>query len=140
MKRSFLAIAAAAITALPLTAHAQGTVRGAEEGAAAGDRAAGPVGAVVGGAVGAATGTVGGILGVDDRPRFRDYAVRERRHAHRYRLREKVGVGTVLPEQGVTLYAVPPTYHVNPAYRYAYVNDEVVLVDPYSRRIVEVID
>ena len=58
-------------------ASAQGTVRGAQEGAEAGGRAAGPAGAVVGGAVGAATGTIGGILGVQDRPRFRDYVVRE---------------------------------------------------------------
>jgi hypothetical protein len=83
---------------------------------------------------------VGGILGVDDRPRFRDDVVRERRHARRYRLREEMRVGTVLPEQGVTFYAVPPEYHVNLAYQYAFVNDEMILVDPYSRRVVEVID
>ena len=63
---------------LPMAAQAQGLVRGAERGAQDGADAAGPVGAIVGGAVGAATGTVGGILGVDDRPRFRQYVTRER--------------------------------------------------------------
>ena len=74
----FISMTAVALVALPLAAHAQGTVRGAQEGAETGGRAAGPVGAIVGGTVGAATGTVGGILGVEDRPRFREYVVRER--------------------------------------------------------------
>jgi hypothetical protein len=68
MNKSLLTIAALFIATLPYTAHAQGTIRGAEEGAAAGDRAAGPLGAIVGGTIGAATGTVGGILGVEERP------------------------------------------------------------------------
>jgi hypothetical protein len=84
---------------LPVAAQAQGTVRGAEQGAAEGGRAAGPLGAIVGGAVGAATGTVGGILGVDDRPRFREYAVRERRNPYRYQ--GDVRVGVALPQEGV---------------------------------------
>ena len=86
-------------------ASAQGTVRGAAEGAEAGGRAAGPPGAVVGGAVGAVTGTIGGILGVDDRPRFREYVVREQRPSYRHH--EEVRVGTVLPDSGVTYYDVP---------------------------------
>jgi hypothetical protein len=122
---------------MPAIAQAQGTVRGAEEGAEQGGRAAGPVGAIVGGAVGAATGTVGGILGVEDRPRFREYVVRERRPSYRYS--EDLRVGAVLPESGVTYYEVPAEYHA-PAYRYAYVNDRAVLVDPRTRRIVEIID
>jgi Protein of unknown function (DUF1236) len=127
-----------AILAVPLAAHAQGTVRGAEDGANAGGRAGGPVGAIVGGAVGAATGTVGGILGVEDRPRFRDYAARERRNPYRYN--EDVRIGVVLPQAGVTYYDVPAEYHVAPSYRYAYVNDRTVLVDRGTGRIVEVID
>ena len=73
-----VSITALAFVALPFAAQAQGTVRGAQEGAEAGGRAAGPVGAIVGGTVGAAAGTVGAILGVEDRPRFREYVVRER--------------------------------------------------------------
>ena len=119
-------------------ASAQGTVRGAQEGAAEGGRAAGPVGAVVGGAVGAATGTIGGILGVQDRPRFREYVVREKRPSYRYQ--QDVRVGTVLPERGVTYYDVPPDYHVSGGYRYTIINDRPVLVDPGSRRVVDVIE
>jgi hypothetical protein len=121
-----------------LTAYAQGTVRGAEEGAAAGERAAGPVGAIVGGTVGAAVGTAEAILGVDDRPRFREYVVRE--HRPSFRIRDEVRVGAVLPAQGVRLYEVPREYHVRPGYRYAVVNDRPVIVEPRSRRIVEIIE
>jgi hypothetical protein len=138
MKRTLLMpLIVAATLALPLAAQAQGTVRGAEEGAAAGGNAAGPLGAIVGGAVGAAAGTVGGILGVDDRPRFREYVVREHRPSYVYR--DEVRVGAVLPEAGVTYYEVPAEYHAR-EYRYTVVNNRAVLVDPRSRRIVEVID
>src|SRR5262247_2261725 len=109
MKMKILAVATFVLVSLPFVAHAQGTIRGAEEGAAAGNRAAGPVGAVVGGAIGAATGTVGGILGVEERPRFREYVIREHRASFRYD--DDVRIGTVLPERGVTFYAVPREYH-----------------------------
>ena len=121
---------------LPLAAQAEGTIRGAEEGAAAGGNAAGPLGAVVGGAVGAATGTVGGILGVDDRPRFREYVVRERRPSYTYQGELRTGV--VLPEAGVTYYDVPAEYHAPPGYRYTVVNDRPVLIEGRTRRIVEI--
>ncbi len=132
-----LATAAALTVAASLSAHAQGTIRGAEDGAAQGGAAAGPLGAVVGGAVGAATGTVGGILGVDERPRFREYVEREHRPSYRYR--GDLATGVVLPEAGVTYYEVPTEYHVR-GYRYAVVNDRTVLVDPRTHRIVEVLD
>ena len=126
-----------ALLALPMAAQAQGTVRGAERGAAQGERDAGPIGAVVGGALGAVAGTVGGILGVEDRPRFREYVVRERVPSYRYS--DEFRVGAVLPESGVTYYDVPADYHVT-GYRYTYVNDHAVLVDPRTRRIVQIID
>jgi len=126
-----------AILALPVAAHAQGTVRGMERGAAQGERDAGPIGAVVGGTVGAVAGTVGGILGVEDRPRFHEYVVRERVPSYRYS--DEFVVGAVLPESGVTYYDVPADYHVT-GYRYTYVNDHAVLIDPRTRRIVQIID
>ncbi len=135
--RSLLATALFATLVMPAIAQAQGTVRGAEDGAEQGGRAAGPLGAIVGGAVGAATGTIGGILGVEDRPRFREYVVRERRPSYRYS--EEVRVGAVLPESGVTYYEMPAEYHA-PAYRYTYVNDRAVIVDPRTRRIVEIVE
>src|SRR5690349_1638471 len=137
MKRIMLPLVTIAAFALPVAAQAQGTIRGAEEGAAAGGHAAGPIGAIVGGTVGAATGTVGGILGVDTRPRFREYVVRERHPSYTYR--EEIRVGAVLPESGVTYYGVPAEYKA-PGYRYTIVNDRPVLVEPRTRRIVEIID
>jgi hypothetical protein len=126
-----------ALLALPVAAQAQGTVRGAERGAAQGERDAGPLGAVVGGTVGAVAGTIGGILGVEDRPRFREYVVRERHPSYRYD--NDFRVGAMLPEGGVTYYDVPADYHIT-GYRYAYVNDHAVLVDPRTHRIVQIID
>src|SRR5215831_8710452 len=138
MKMKCLPVAAFMLVSLPLAAYAQGTVRGAQEGAAAGERAAGPLGAIVGGTIGAATGTVGGILGVEDRPRFREYVVREHRPSFRYS--DDVRIGTILPERGVRLYNVPAEYHVRKGYSYAIVNDRPVIVEPRSRRIVEIIE
>ena len=126
-----------ALLALPVAARAQGTVRGAERGAAQGERDAGPLGAVVGGTVGAVAGTIGGILGVEDRPRFREYVVRERHPSYRYD--NDFRVGAMLPESGVTYYDVPADYHIT-GYRYTYVNDHAVLVDPRTHRIVQIID
>jgi Protein of unknown function (DUF1236) len=135
--RSLGLVVLLASLALPMAAQAQGTVRGAQEGAAQGGHDAGPVGAVVGGAVGAVAGTVGGILGVEDRTRFHEYVVRERVPSYRYS--NEFVVGAVLPESGVTYYDVPADYHVS-GYRYTYVNDHAVLVDPHTRRIVQIID
>ena len=64
--------------------------------------------------------------------------VRERRPSYRYT--EELRVGTVLPESGVTYYDVPAEYRAKPGYRYTYVNDRPVLVEPRTRRIVEIID
>jgi len=126
-----------ALLTVPMAAHAQGTVRGMERGAAQGERDAGPVGAVVGGTIGAVTGTIGGILGVEERPRFREYVVRQGHPSYRYESDLRLGVA--LPENGVTYYEVPGEYHVA-GYRYAYVNDHTVLVDQRTRQIVEIID
>lgn len=139
------AILAAGIAAVPLAAQAQGTIPGARSGAASGadtgtaigGPVGGVVGGIVGGAVGAATGTAGAILGVETRPRFREYVVRERHPSYSYR--EEVRVGTVLPGSGVTYYDVPPDYGAR-GYRYTIVNDRTVLVEPGTGRIVEIID
>lgn len=138
MKKAMLQTSiVAAVLALPLAAQAQGTLRGAAEGAEEGGRAAGPLGAIVGGTVGAAVGTVQGVLGVDDRPRFREYVIRERRPSYVYR--EEVRVGTVLPESGVTYYEVPAEYRA-PGYRYTVINERPVIVEPRTRRVVQIID
>ncbi|MCJ2013596.1 DUF1236 domain-containing protein [Methylobacterium sp. J-076] len=118
-------------------ALAQGLERGAQEGANRGEMIAGPLGAIVGGAVGAAVGTANGILGIDRRERFRIYAAGERRPS--FAFGGPVRVGTVLPEDGVVYYDVPTEFAL-PNYNYTIVNDHPVLVDPRTRRVVEVID
>lgn len=130
--------AAALAAAFPLSAYAQGVVGGSERGAAEGGAAAGPVGAVVGGVVGGVTGGVAGLLGVDERPRFREYVVRE--HVPSYTYREPVAVGAVLPEEGVRYYDVPSDYQRARGYRYTVVNGRTVLVEPRTRRVIEVIE
>ena len=74
---------------------------------------------------------------VDQRPAFREYIVRER--VPTYTVPERVIVGTTLPDAGVTYYDVPQSVATTP-YRYTVVNGETVLVEPRSRRIVQVID
>src|ERR1700716_1415088 len=138
MIRRFIGVAAiVAAVAIPAVAQAQGVPGGVERGAREGERAAGPLGAVVGGTIGGVVGGVTGILGVDQRPRFRSYVVEQRRPSYRYQ--GDVGVGAELPEAGVTYYEVPQEYGVR-EYRYTVVNDRPVLVDPRTRRIVEVVE
>jgi hypothetical protein len=138
MIRRFIGIAAiVAAVALPNLAQAQGVPGGVERGAREGERAAGPVGAIVGGTIGGVVGGVAGVLGVDQRPRFRSYVVEQRRPAYQYR--EDVRVGVVLPEDGVTYYEVPQEYGVRD-YRYTVVNGRTVLVEPRTRRIVEIVE
>ena len=76
-------------------------------------------------------------IAVDQRPAFREYIVRER--VPNYTIPDRVIVGGVLPESGVTYYDVPQTYGVTP-YRYTVVNGQTILVEPRSRRIVQVVE
>ena len=76
-------------------------------------------------------------IAVDQRPAFREYIVRER--VPNYTIPDRVIVGGVLPETGVTTYDVPQTYGMTP-YRYTAVNGQTVLVEPRTRRIVQVVE
>ena len=78
----------------------------------------------------------GGII-ADQRPAFREYVVSQRVPA--FTVQERVVVGTTLPEAGVTYYDVPQRFGAT-TYRYTVVNGETVLVEPRSRRIVEVMN
>jgi hypothetical protein len=117
MRNKILAIAAIA-TAIgaPIAAQAQGTV-----------------GIVRGESV---VVDSGGIA-VEQRPAFRDYVVRER--VPTYTIPDRVIVGGVLPEAGITYYDVPQTFGPT-TYRYSVVNGQTVLVEPRTRRVVQVID
>lgn len=132
--RILLASVAMLALALPIAAHAQGgATGGAVSGAIGGAIVGGPVGAVVGGVGGA---VIGGIAD-KQRPLFRTYAVEQRRPSYRYE--NEVRVGVELPVAGVEYYEVPAQYGVKD-YRYTVVNDRTVLVDPRTRRIIQIIE
>ena len=76
-------------------------------------------------------------IAVDQRPAFRQYIIRE--HVPEYTVPDRVVVGSVLPETGVTYYDVPQTFGMTP-YRYTVVNGQTILVEPRTRRIVQVIE
>lgn len=133
-KQILMAGAVLGALAMPVAAMAQnsGAATGAVTGAVGGAIVGGPVGAVVGGVGGA---VVGGIAD-DSQPRFREHVVREKRPSYTYR--EELRVGAELPSDGVTYYEVPKEYNA-PQYRYTVVNGRTVLVDPRTRRVVQVI-
>ena len=116
--KTLAALTIAAAVALPVAAQAQGYTTGVVRGPAV----------IVDDAAG---------ITVDQRPAFREYVIRER--VPNYAMPERVIVGGILPETGVTYYDVPQTFGMTP-YRYTVVNGETVLVEPRSRRIVQVVE
>ena len=70
----------------------------------------------------------------EQRPAFREYVVRER--VPTFTIPDRVIVGGVLPEAGITYYDVPQTYGATPYV----VNGQTVLVEPRTRRIVQVVE
>ncbi|KFG67022.1 DUF1236 domain-containing protein [Microvirga sp. BSC39] len=118
----------------PAAAFAQsgGAAAGAASGAVGGAIVGGPVGAAVGGVTGA---IVGGIAD-QQQPEFRQYVTTQSVPSYTYK--EEVRVGATLPESGVTLHEVPAQYKVK-GYRYTVVNNTPVLVEPGTRKIVQVI-
>jgi hypothetical protein len=118
MRNMFVAAAAVAgVLSAPIAAQAQNTV----------------------GVTGGNTVVIeqgGGII-ADERPAFREYVVSQRVPA--FTIQDRVAVGAVLPEAGVTYYDVPQRFGSTP-FRYTVVNGTTVLVEPRSRRIVQVID
>jgi hypothetical protein len=118
MRNKLLAIAAiAGAISAPVAAQAQNTV----------------------GVVGGGTVVIHDDEGItaEQRPAFREYVVREK--VPNYTIPDSVVVGGVLPEAGITTYDVPQTYGSTP-YRYTVVNGRTVLVEPRSRRIVQVVE
>jgi hypothetical protein len=115
MRKELVAGAVAVVMLAPALSFAQSP--GAREGYREGYHDAGPIGGLVGGTVGAAIGFVTG------HPRHYD------------RVREHIVIGEPLPRE-VHVYTIPR----HREYVYAYVNDERVLVDPRSRRVIRVIE
>ncbi len=117
MRNMLLAAAIAGALGAPNAAQAQGTVG-------------------VGGGSTVVIEQGGGIV-AEQRPLFREYVVSQRVPA--FTIPDRVVVGRVLPEAGVTYYDVPQRFGSTPL-RHTVVNGTTVLVEPRSRRIVQVID
>jgi hypothetical protein len=90
----------------------------------------------VGGAAGAIAGGAVGSISDADRTYVRGYVVQHRRPS--VRVQGDVAVGAVLPRD-VEFYPVEGNAGLA-NYRYSYVNDRAVLVDPSSRRVVYVVE
>jgi phage tail tape-measure protein len=139
MRVIFSAVVLAAV-ALPLGAHAQtaheaaGAGAGLTTGAVAGAIVGGPVGAAIGGAIGA---IVGGTLSAPQTARVQQYVVMQgtpSAYVH-----DQVVVGAALPRT-VSSYPVPADVGVNTQYQYSVMNESTVLVDPHTRRVIQVIN
>ncbi len=128
--RKFMIAAGVAALMVPGAAFAQeGTAAGVAGGAATGAVLGGPVGAVVGGIAGGVVGTA-----IDPPPaEVRTYV--QTQPVEEIRVERKIVVGEALPET-VTVHRVP-NYD---RYSYAYVNGDRVIVEPRSRKVIEVID
>ena len=134
--RMKLVLALVAATAIaPTAALAQYTQEDAAHGAAAGGAVAGPVGAaagaIVGGTVGAASDIATDIVEPPPPPVV-TYVERERIPS--VRVEREVVIGQPLPET-VVIHPVP--HHER--YAYAVVNDERVIVEPHSRKVIKII-
>lgn len=118
MRKSALALVVlAGAAAFPIAARAQGVI--------VEDR-------------GVTTGVATDDIGIADdlQPRFREYVVQE--NVPDYPIPGRVVVGGILPETGVTYYDVPQQYGAD-RYRYSRVNGQYILVEPRTRRVVQVI-
>jgi hypothetical protein len=131
MLRKIIVGAAVSAALMSGSAFAQSsTVKGAAGGAVTGAIVGGPVGAAVGGVAGAVVGTA-----IDPPPqKVVTYVQDAPAPSTRVVVKEKVVVGQPLPET-VVVTPIPD----DPKYAYAVVNDERVIVEPSSRKVIQVI-
>jgi hypothetical protein len=103
---------------------------------AAGDAVSGEIGAApVGGAVGGAASVVAGIA-IDPPPeRVSRYVSQVPISAHPLVVEKNVAVGATLPK-AIVVQEIP----ADPRYVYAFVNEQRLIVEPLSRKIVQVVD
>ncbi|HEV7321753.1 MAG TPA: DUF1236 domain-containing protein [Ensifer sp.] len=141
MIKNLVLVAALAIA--PATAFAQsssgavgGAASGAATGAVGGAIVGGPAGAAAGAVGGAAAGAIVGGIAADQRAEFRTYVTQQKVPSVAYR--ETVVVGATLPDT-VTYREVPARFGKT-EYRYTVVNDHTVLVEPRTRKIVQIIE
>lgn len=129
MKTRLMMSIVAASVALPTLAFAQAsTITGTAGGAAVGAVVGGPVGAVVG-------GTVGAVVGAAAEPPREVITYVQRERVPSVALRERVVVGEPLPAT-VQLRTVPS----HTEFSYAVVNNQRVIVEPKTRRVIKVVE
>ena len=125
--RKILFVSALALGLAPAAAFAQAsTATGAVGGAAAGAVVGGPVGAVVGGVAGATVG-----MAAEPPAEVRTYVMKEQ--VPSVAVQEKIVVGEPLPAT-VQLRTIPS----HTEYSYAVVNNQRVIVEPKTRKIVKI--
>jgi len=118
MKRTSLAVAAAAIAALAIGASSSSFSQ----------------------SVGVQVGPVGAGITIapEQRTKIKQFVVQEK--VKPVTLKERVAVGATLPAD-VELVTVPSTWGPDLVkYRYVYSDNRVVLVEPSSRKVIEVIE
>lgn len=130
MKKILPIVATLTLAFAPVAYADGGTTTGLVGGAATGAVIGGPVGAVVGGAVGAVAGTA------IDPPSQRvvTYVKDAPAPAEPVVIDGTVAVGQPLPET-VVLQQIPD----EPNYSYAVVNEHRVIVEPSTRKVIQVI-
>jgi hypothetical protein len=129
MMRIRILAATAALVLTPAIAFGQGsTVGGAVGGAVVGGAVGGSVGAVVGAGVGSTVGAA-----VEPPAPVVTYVQRE--DAPSVAVQERIAVGEPLPAT-VQLRTIPKYEH----FRYAVVNNQRVIVEPRSRKIVKIVE
>lgn len=130
MNIKLVGIAVGFLLASPSAFAQSSTVTGAVGGAATGAIVGGPVGAAVGGIVGGVAGSV-----IDPPPQqVVTYVQQAPAPTTRVVVKAKVVVGQPLPET-VVVTPIPD----DPKYAYAIVNDQRVIVEPSSRKVIQVI-
>ncbi|MGZ2381526.1 DUF1236 domain-containing protein [Rhizobium leguminosarum] len=131
MYKILLVSSALALSSLATNALADGAVTGAAGGAITGAIVGGPVGAAIGGVAGGVAGAV-----VDPPPReVVTYVQQQPAPAASVVVEEPIVVGKPLPGD-VVVTPVPD----NPKYAYTVINNQHVIVEPRTHRVVQVIE
>ncbi|MBX9459250.1 MAG: DUF1236 domain-containing protein [Rhizobium sp.] len=132
MNKTLIAATCVALTALAANAHADedAAITTGAGGAVTGALVGGPVGAVVGGVLGY---TAGAHLNPPPR-KVVTYVEEQQAPQSTVVIQDEVVVGSDLPED-VVVETVPDS----DGYAYAFVNDQRVIVEPDTRRVVQII-
>jgi hypothetical protein len=131
MSKRILSLGAVlAILAAPLAASAQ------PAGSPATGKATGGVVATPAGTGSTAATAAGSILSPDQSMKIHQYVAKEKQAS--VKVSEKVAVGTILPIT-VELHTLPADLGLKGDYRYAVVNNQLVLVDSKTHKIAQII-